>query len=57
MPTLIKKYEEEDIFACILLNGSGLFHGTSWPLSRRELHSSRGEIVQQHFRVKLEHLA
>ena len=35
MPALIKKYDEEEVFGCILLNGSGLSHGTAWPSLKR----------------------
>lgn len=33
MPTLTKKYEEEQVFACISTNN--LFHGTMWPTLKR----------------------
>jgi hypothetical protein len=33
MPSLIKKYEEEQVFACISSNGA--FHGTMWPTLKR----------------------
>ena len=33
MPTLIKRYEEEQVFACI--SSTGVFHGTMWPTLKR----------------------
>jgi hypothetical protein len=33
MPTLIKQYDEEQVFACISTNN--LFHGTMWPTLKR----------------------
>ena len=33
MPTVIKQYDEEQIFSCISTNN--LFHGTIWPLLKR----------------------
>ncbi|CAF0844429.1 unnamed protein product [Rotaria sp. Silwood1] len=33
MPALIKKYEEEQVFSCILIND--FIHGTMWPLLKR----------------------
>ncbi len=33
MASLIKKYDEEQVFACISTNN--LFHGTMWPTLKR----------------------
>jgi hypothetical protein len=33
MPSLIQKYNEEQLFACISTNG--VFHGTMWPTLKR----------------------
>jgi len=35
MPTLVKKYDEEGVFTCLLLNGSSMSHGTAWPSLKR----------------------
>jgi chondroitin AC lyase len=35
MPMLIKKYEEEGVFACIFMNSTAPSHGTVWPPLKR----------------------
>ena len=35
MPTLIQKYKEEEVFACMSMNGTAMSHGTAWPSLKR----------------------
>lgn len=42
MPALIKKYEEEEVFACVLMNSTAPAHGTVWPSLKRAMFVTWG---------------